>query len=208
MSSAGRKSEVATSHLPSRGPKKRAELRHNPYTLAGPQYQARGDNQKWLPHPCFVGGPKEGGIATQPLHSRGPPTPTAGRKSELATSRLPSRGPKRGRRYNVTPTFSGVPNHNGNKITIDYLTLTFSRAQKRLNCYIIAAFSGVPNAKRAEKFRSGYLTRAFSGGQKRAEVLCDLRSLGGPQHQARGENQKCLPQPCLLRCPKEGGMAM
>ena len=30
---------------------------------------------------------------------------------------------------------------------------------------------GVPNAKRGEKFRSGYLTPAFSGAQKRAEVL-------------------------------------
>ena len=30
-----------------------------------------------------VGGPQEGGIATQPLHSRGSPTPSAGTKSEV-----------------------------------------------------------------------------------------------------------------------------
>ena len=30
-------------------------------------------NQKWLPHPCLLRGPKEGGNATSPLHSRGSP---------------------------------------------------------------------------------------------------------------------------------------
>ena len=31
--------------------------------LGGPQHQARGENQKRLPHACLLGGPKEGGIA-------------------------------------------------------------------------------------------------------------------------------------------------
>ena len=31
---------------------------------------------------------------------------------------------------------------------------------------------------------------AFSGAQKRAEVLCHPCILGGPQRQARGKNQK------------------
>ena len=30
-------------------------------------------NQKWLPYPCLLGGPKEGGNATSPLHTRGSP---------------------------------------------------------------------------------------------------------------------------------------
>ena len=30
-------------------------------------------NQKWLPHPYLLGGPKEGGSATSPLRSRGSP---------------------------------------------------------------------------------------------------------------------------------------
>ena len=38
-----------------------------------------------------------------------PPTSSAGRKSELATSPLPSQGPKRGRNCYVTPAFSGAP---------------------------------------------------------------------------------------------------
>ena len=33
-----------------------------------------------------------------------------GAKSEVATSPLPSRGPKRGQKCYVTPTFSGIPN--------------------------------------------------------------------------------------------------
>ena len=64
--------------------------------------------QKWLPHPCLLRGPKEGGNATSPLHSRGPQQ--RGTKSEVATSPLPSRGPKRGRKRYVTLAFSGIPN--------------------------------------------------------------------------------------------------
>ena len=50
------------------GTQKRAELLCNPWILGGPQQ--RGQKQKWLPHPCLPMGPQEGGIATQPLHSR------------------------------------------------------------------------------------------------------------------------------------------
>ena len=42
-----------------------------------------GQNQKWLPHPCLLGCPTEGGSATSPLHSRG--SPTKGTKSEGKT---------------------------------------------------------------------------------------------------------------------------
>ena len=73
----------------------------------------------------------------------------------MATSPLPSRGPKTGRK-----------------------------------CYITPAISRVPNAKHGEKIRSGYLTLAFSGAQNRAELLRNPCSIEGPQHQARGQNQK------------------
>ena len=33
----------------------------------------RGQNQKWLHHPCLLGGPKMGGLATTPLPSQGSP---------------------------------------------------------------------------------------------------------------------------------------
>ena len=74
-------------------------------------------------------------------------------------------------------------------------------------CYVIPAFSGVPNAKRGEKIRSGCLTPTFSRAQSGAEVLRNPCILGGPQHQAQGENQKWLPHPYLLGGPKQGGSA-
>ena len=154
------------------GAQKRAELLPNPCILGDPQRQARGENQRWLPHPCLLGGPKVGRSATQPLYSRRSRTPSAGRKSEVATSPLPSRGAKSGRK-----------------------------------CYATPLFSGIPKATRGEKIRSGYLTDAFSGAQKRAELLRNPCILGDPQRQARGENQKWLPHPSLLGGPKEGGIA-
>ena len=77
--------------------------------LGGPQRVARGENWNSLPHPCLLTGPKEGGIAMSPLHSRGSPTPSAGRKSEMATSPLPSQGRTIGRNCYVTPPVSGFP---------------------------------------------------------------------------------------------------
>ena len=61
------------------------------------------------------------------------------------------------------------------------------------NCYVTPAFPGVPNAKRREKIRSGHLTPAFLGAQKRVELLCNPCILGGHQHQARGENHNWQP---------------
>ena len=75
------------------------------------------------------------------------------------------------------------------------------------NCYATPAFSGVPNAKRGDGIRIGCLTRAFSGAQKWAELLRNPCILGGPQRQARAENQNSLPHPYLLRGPKVGGIA-
>ena len=113
------------------GAQKGPELLRHTCILGGPHRQARGgksevfpnngvNKQKWLPHPCFHDGPKEGGNATSLMHSRGSPTPSAGRKirsvpqqrgkqTEVAASPLPSRGPKRGRKCYLTPAISGSP---------------------------------------------------------------------------------------------------
>ena len=109
------------------GAQRRAQMLCHPCILRDPQRQARGatskivpnigeQNQKWLPHPCLLWGPKEGANAMSPLHSQGSPTPNAGSnikncpqhrgtKLEVAALLLPSRGPKRGRKCYVTPTF-------------------------------------------------------------------------------------------------------
>ena len=85
--------------------------------------------------------------------------------------------------------------------------LPFRGPKRGQNCYVTPTFSGIPNAKRGDKIRSGYLTPAFSGAQKRAELLRNPCVLGDPQRQPRGENQKWLPHPCLLGGPKKGRIA-
>ena len=65
------------------------------------------------------------------------------------------------------------------------------------------AFSRVP--KQGDKIRSGSLTPAFSGARKWAEMLHKPCIFGGPQQ--GGQNQKWLPQPCLLRGWEVGGNA-
>ena len=90
----GTKSEVAASTLPSRGPKRGQDC-YVVLAFSGIPNAKRGQqkklvvvpnkgeqNQKWLPHPCLLGGPKEGGNARSPLHSRGSPTPSAGSKKQ------------------------------------------------------------------------------------------------------------------------------
>ena len=75
-------------------------------------------------------GPKEGGNATSPLHSRG--SQTKGTKSKRAQKRAEmlhhpcilggpkqreqnQSGPKRGRKCYITPAFSGIPKQMGTK---------------------------------------------------------------------------------------------
>ena len=56
----GTESKLATSPLPSRGPKRGQNGDITPAFLGSPIW---GLNQNWLPHPCLLGGPKEGGMA-------------------------------------------------------------------------------------------------------------------------------------------------
>ena len=68
------------------GAQKWAEFYITPAFLGVPNAKRGEQNQKGVPHPCQLGVPKEGGITTQPLHSRGSPTPSTGKKSEMAVS--------------------------------------------------------------------------------------------------------------------------
>ena len=139
-----------------------------------------------------------------PAFSRSP----TGSNSEVASSRLLSQGPRRGRKCYGTPAFSGVPNAKcGERMSTRYLTPTFSGPRRGRKCYVTLALPGVPDAKRRGKIRSGYLTPAFSGAPKRAEVLRNPCIPRGPQRQAQGEIQKWLPNSCLLRGLAEGGHA-
>ena len=72
----------------------------------------------------------------------------------------------------------------------DHVKLSFPIVTEQ--CYVTPAFSGIPNAKRGgqnqkwsptkgNKIRSGCLTIAFLGAQKRVEMLRHPCILGGPQ---------------------------
>ena len=172
----GTKSEMVASPLPSRGPKKRAEM---------------------LCHPCILGSPTPN--AASKIRSS---PQQRGTKSQVAASPLPSRGPKRGRKCYITPAFSGIPNvkrgeqnqkwspTEGNKIRSGYLTPAFSGAQKEggnATSPLHSRESPTPRTRRkisptkGEKIRRGGLTPVFSGAQKRAEMLRNPRVLGGPR---------------------------
>ena len=169
----GQKSELATSPLPSRGPKRGRNCYVTPAFTGIPNAKRGKKIRSGYLTFAFSGAQKRAELLRNPYILGDPQRQARGQKSELATSPVHSRGPKRGR-----------------------------------NCYVTPAFTGIPNAQRGEIIRSGYLTHAFSKAQKRAELVRNPCIHGNPQRQARGENQKWLPQPCLLWGPKEGGIAM
>ena len=69
-------------------------------------------------------------------------------------------------------------------------------------CYVTPTFSGVPNAKRGEEIRNGYLTLAFSGAQKRAGLLRNPSVLGVPNQ--KGTKSELVASPLASRGPKRG----
>ena len=86
------------------------------------------------------------------------------------------------------------------------------------NCYVTHAFPGVLNAKRGEYIASGYLTAAFSGHQKRAELLRNPYILWGPTMGTKSEvdasplplqgsrtGRNCYVTPAFAGVPDIGG---
>ena len=156
----GTKSEVATSPLPSQGPTRGRKCCITPAFSGIPN---KGEqNQKWLPHPCLLKGPQEGGSATSPL---------------------PSQGPTRGRKCCITPAFSGIPNKGeqnqkwlphpcllkgpqeggsatsplpsrGTESEVAASPLPSRGPTRGRKCYVTPAFLGVP--KQGDKITSGW----------------------------------------------------
>ena len=198
----GTKSEVAASPLPSRGPKRGQKCYATP-AFSGILYKGE-QNQKWLPHPCLLGCPKEGRNATSPLHYK--------RKQNQKWQPQPCLlgGPKEGR--NATPPLHsrGSPT-KGSKIRSGCLTPAFSGAQKRAEMLRHRCIFGDPNKgeqnqkwspTKGSKIRSGCLTPAFSGAQKRAEMLRHPCILRDPQQ--RGAKSEVVASPLPSRVPKRG----
>ena len=144
----------------------------------------RGEqNQKWLSHPAFSGGPKEGGNATSPLQARGSPTPSAGNRSNMVASALPCREAKKRAKILRPLCFSEVPNANRREQNYIWsphpcLVVRPKRGQK---CYVTPASSGVPNAKRREQNQKWLSQPCLLGGPKEGgNALPPLPSQGAP----------------------------
>ena len=181
---------MATSPLPSRGPKKERNCYVTPAFSGVPNAQSREKIRSGYLTPAFSGAQKQGGIAMEALHSRGSATPSAGRESEVATSPLRSRQPKKGQNCYVTHAFSGSPIPSaGRKSEVTDSPLP-SRGPKK-KCRVATSSlhslgSPTPSAGRKSKLatsplpsrgprarRNCYVTPAFSGGDnaKRREKI-------------------------------------
>ena len=108
FSEAQKKRGNATSTLHSWGSlnKKGSEMLRQTRILGGPQTTG-GEIRSGYLTPTFSGAKKRAEMLRQPCILGG--RKQRGMKSEVATSPLPSRRPKRGRKCCVNPTFLGVP---------------------------------------------------------------------------------------------------
>ena len=178
-----------------------------PYSLGGPQCQARGAQSEMASSPMTSRAPKEGGNAMLPLHSRGSPTPNTrcktrsgpqqrGRKSQVVASTLQSRGPERGRKCYVTPAFLGIPNgkHGGqnHKLLPHPCRLGGRKGCGNATCAVHSRGSPTPNTR----------SKTSSGPQQRrtkSEVVASTLPPRGPE---RG--RKCYVTPAFSRIPNKG----
>ena len=145
----GTKSEVAASPLPSRRPKRGRKCYINTPFSGIPNKEDQ--NPTWLSHPCLLRGPKEGGNAMSPLHSRGSPRPSAASKikSGCLTPAF-SRAQKRAEILH-RPCILGDPRQRGTKSEVTASAIPSRRPRRGRKCYVALAFSGIPNAERGEQ---------------------------------------------------------
>ena len=201
---------MATSPLPSRGPKRGRKCYVTPTSSGVPNAKRGRQNQKWPPHPCLLGGPKEGGNASSNLHSLGSPTPSAGSKIGNGYLTLALLGAQKRAEMLRHPCILGVPQRQARGAKSERAASPLpSRGPKGgRKCYATLAFSGVPNAKRGEQNQKGLPHPCLLGGPKQSgNATSPLHSLGSPNAKRGEQNQKRLPHPCPLRGPKEGGNA-
>ena len=138
--------------------------------------------------------------------------PSAGTKSEVASARLPFRGPRSGQNCYVTAAFLDIPNKGDNHRS-GYITPAFSAAQKRAALPRKPYILGIPN--KGDKIRTGYVTRAIHGPargrdwhvtlafarvpNKRAKITCRCVNRAFPRTHKRAE---LLRKPSILGSPQ------
>ena len=160
------KLELANSHVPSEGPKRGRNCYVTPAFSGVPNAKRVCQNQMWLPHPCLLGGPKEGRNATSPLHSRR--SPTKGNKIRSGCLTPAFLGTQKRAEMQRHPCILGDPQQRGTKSEVAASPLPSWGPKRGRKCCVTPAFSRVPNAKRGE------------------------------------QNQKWPPHPCLLGVPEHG----
>ena len=181
------------------GGQKRVEMLCHPCILGDPQCQARRTKSEVAATPSLIRGPKEGGNATSPLHSRG--YPTKGNKIRSGC---------------LTPAFSGTQKRA--EMLCHPCSPKAKRGEQNQKWLPHACLIGGPkeggnatpplqsrgSPTKRSKITSGCLSPAFSGGQKRAEMLRHTYILGDPKCQAPRTKSEVVATPCLIRGPKEG----
>ena len=111
----GTKSEVDASALLFQGPKRGRKCYINPAFFGVPN--RREPNQKWLPQPCRLRGPKEGGNAMSPLHC--PVSPTKANKMRSGCLNPALSGAQKGAEMLRHPCILGGPQQTGTKSEVD-----------------------------------------------------------------------------------------
>ena len=104
-----------------------------------------GQKQNWTVHPCLLRGPKEAGKATSPLHLEDPQT--MGDKFGSGYLTIGFSRPKRGRKWYITPAFSGNSKQWGTKSEVAASNLPSRGPQIWRKCYVTPAISGIPEQR-------------------------------------------------------------
>ena len=149
------------------------------------RYTNSRQNQKWLPHPYLLGGPKEGKNAMSPLHSQGSPN-----KGGQILKWLPHPcllgGPKEGGNATSPLHSHGSPNKGGQNQKWLPHPLPSRGPKRGQKCYVTPtfSFSGVP--------------KQGGGGGQNQKWLPPPCLLGGSQ---RG--RKCYVTPAFLWVPNK-----
>ena len=191
------------SPLHSRGPKRG----QNCYVSGVHNAKRAVQNQKWLPHPCLLGGPKEGGNGNSPpVFSGVPNAKFGGGKIKRGYLTLACSGAEKKAEMLCHPCILRGPQRQarGAKSEVAASTLPFGRPKRGRKCYATLHSRGSPTPSAGTKITSGCLTPACSRAQKKAEMLHQPCILGGPQHQARGAKPELASSPLPSRGPKRG----
>ena len=137
------KSELAATAMPFRGPKSGRKCHVTPAFSGVPN---KGEqNQNWLPQSCLLGGPKVGGSAMLPLHSRGAPTKSS--KIKIGCLSHAFSVAQNWAELLCYPCILGGPQQRASKSESELAASAMASQGPKSGrrCYVTHAFSGVPN---------------------------------------------------------------